>query len=124
MLRLLVIVCISMAGSRAANAHHSLDAFNVDELRTIAGTVRRFDWTFPHTRTEIEARDEAGNATVWRFEGMSPDYLGRRGWNRRTLEAGDAVEVVYFPRRDGAPGGMLVRVTLGDGTVRVMVDPE
>jgi hypothetical protein len=55
---------------------------------------------------------------------MSPDYLGRRGWNRSTMQPGETVEIVYFPRKDGRPGGMFLRATLADGTLKVMLDPD
>jgi hypothetical protein len=46
---------------------------------------------------------------------MSPNYLGRRGWNRSTFKPGDKVTVVVHPARDGSPGGIFVRATLPNG---------
>lgn len=110
---------LSLVGGRRLSAHHSLGAFDLDTERIAKGTVLAFEWTAPHTVTQIEL-EESG--TVLSLEGMSPDYLGRRGWNRLTLEPGDVVEVAYLPAKTGAPEGLLLRVTLADGTVRVMVD--
>jgi len=84
------------------------------------GTLVSFEWVSPHTWTRVVADGNTASEVVWNFEGMSPNYLGRRGWNRRTLQAGDVIEVAYYPLKDGMPGGLLLRVTLSDGTVKVM----
>ena len=34
-----------------------------------------------------------GGLDAWGFEGMSPNYLGRRGWTKKTLKPGDEVTV-------------------------------
>lgn len=87
----------------------------------MTGTVAVFEWTEPHTRVEIVV-DEGGTAHAWSLEGMTPLYLGRRGWSRDTLEPGDRIEAVFFARKDGTKGGMFVPATLPDGTVKVMAD--
>ena len=56
-------------------------------------------------------------ATEKTIEGMSPNYLARRGWSKSTLKPGDKITVVIRPMRDGSPGGMFVRATMSDGKV-------
>ena len=46
---------------------------------------------------------------------MSPSWLGRRGWGLHSLNAGDKVSLVYYPLKDGRPGGFYVRVITADG---------
>jgi hypothetical protein len=48
---------------------------------------------------------------------MSPNFLGRRGWTKSSLKAGDKITMVIRPLRDGSKGGMFVRATLADGKV-------
>jgi hypothetical protein len=57
-----------------------------------------------------------GNADFG-LEGMSPNYLSRNGWSKRTLKAGDKVTLKVYPLKDGRKGGFMVSVTLPDGTV-------
>jgi hypothetical protein len=121
-LALELFVCLGVLNS--ARAHHSFGAFDLENQRSVRGIVVSFEWTNPHVWTRIEPEARSGERTISSFEGMSPDYLGRRGWNRSTLQAGDVVEIVYFPRQDGQPGGMLLRAILADGTLKVMVDPD
>jgi hypothetical protein len=52
---------------------------------------------------------------TWGIEGMSPNYLARRGWSKNSLKFGDKVTIVIRPLRDGSPGGMFVKATLADG---------
>jgi len=101
-------------------AHHSFSAFDIDREVTVRGIIVKFDWMNPHTRTWIEVTDDDGAAVIWELEGMSPDYLGRRGWTRSTLRTGEAAEITIHPLRSGAPGGTFLRATLADGTVVVM----
>jgi hypothetical protein len=48
---------------------------------------------------------------------MSPNYLSRNGWNRKTLKPGDKVVLSVHPLKDGRKGGFMAQVTLPDGTV-------
>lgn len=105
-----------------AFGHHSFGDFDVSREEIVRGMVLSFEWINPHTITKLEVTDDNGEKRTWSFEGMSPSYLGRRGWSRLTLQPGDFVEIVYFPLRNDGPGGMLVEVTLADGTRKVMVN--
>ncbi len=39
------------------------------------------------------------------------------GWSFSTLKAGDQVDIVFYPLRNGKPGGMLKTVKLPGGKV-------
>ena len=106
----------------AASGHHAVSAFDLDREERLEGTIAAFEWMNPHTEVRFESASHPGE--LMRFEGMSADYLGRRGWNRMTLRPGDRAEIVFFPHRDGSPGGLFIRARLADGTVRVMVDND
>ena len=56
-----------------------------------------------------------GGLEHWAFEGMSPNHLGRTGWTKRTLAAGDRIALVYYPLKDGRKGGFDVTITLPNG---------
>ena len=109
----LAIVLISSA---TAVAHHSFAPFDMQAEKTISGTVKQFDWTNPHTWIWVNVSGPGGVET-WAIEGMSPNFLGRRGWTKTSLKAGDKITLVIRPLRDGSKGGMFVRATLADGKV-------
>ena len=112
--RAILAAGVVMAGASVA-AHHSFAPFNTDTEKTITGVVNRFEWTNPHTWLWIDVTDEKGTVVTWGVEGMSPNYLARRGWSKNTFKPGDKTTVIVRPMRDGSPGGMFVRATLADG---------
>ena len=103
-----------------AAAHHSFAAFDSSTQKTVTGTVKQFDWTNPHTWIWVDVPNSQGGVDTFGFEGMSPNYLGRRGWSKNTLKAGDKITIVYRPLRDGANGGMFMNAKLSDGKVLTM----
>ena len=112
-----------MAGwliSGLAWAHHSFSVFDMATEKALEGEVVEFQWTNPHTWTWLNVTNADGSVTKWGLEGMSPNFLGRRGWSKNTLKPGDHVKIVIAPLKSGEPGGTFLRATLEDGTERVM----
>ena len=107
---------VAFAIATTASAHHSFAVFDMSQQKTIEGTVSDFQWTNPHTWTWVDVKGDDGSVTKYGFEGMSPNFLGRRGWSKNTLKPGDHVKIVYAPLKSGEPGGTLMRATLEDGT--------
>ena len=117
-----ILISATMALSLAAGttapalAHHSFAMFDFQASKTVTGTVEQFDWTNPHTFIWLQVPTGAGGASErYGFEGMSPNYLGRRGWSKETLKPGDKVTVTYHPLKDGSKGGTYQKVTLSNG---------
>ena len=104
-----------VASSGLVRAHHSFAPFDMASQKTVTGIVKTVEWTNPHTWIWLDVPNEQGVLEPWGFEGMSPNYLARRGWTRTTLKAGDKITVSYRPLRDGSKGGMFVSTKLGDG---------
>ncbi|HEX3838886.1 MAG TPA: DUF6152 family protein [Steroidobacteraceae bacterium] len=101
----------------AAIAHHSYAMFDLSQTVTLQGTIRDFQWTNPHSWIWIDVPDAKGAPQQWGIEGMSPNYLARRGWSKHTLRPGDKVSVVIHPLKGVERGGSFLSVTLADGTV-------
>jgi hypothetical protein len=112
-------IAIAMASGATIAAHHSFAPFNMQAEKTIAGTVKQFDWTNPHTWLWVEVPNDQKSTDTWAIEGMSPNFLGRRGWSKSSLKPGDKVTLIIRPLRDGSKGGMFVRATMADGRVLV-----
>ena len=111
-------IALSLAAGAAAPAlaHHSFAMFDFQASKTVTGTVEQFDWTNPHTFIWLQVPTGANGASErYGFEGMSPNYLGRRGWSKETLKPGDKVTVIYHPLKDGSKGGTYQKVQLSDG---------
>jgi len=101
----------------AVFAHHSYAMFDMSQTVTLQGTIRDFQWTNPHSWIWIDVADASGTVQQWGIEGMSPNYLARRGLSKRTLKPGDKVSVNIHPLKGADRGGSFLSVTLADGTV-------
>jgi len=111
-----VVLCSTwLALGPIASAHHSTAMFEWGKEKSLTGTIERYEWTQPHTFLWVVVPRGQGRTQEWGLEGMSPSWLGRRGWSRHSLAAGDKVMIVYYPLKDGRPGGFYVRVTTPDG---------
>jgi hypothetical protein len=118
-MRRLIIACAVVAGLAASlnvglSAHHSFAVFDMTSEKTITGTVSKFEWTNPHTFIFVDAPNDKGVMETWAIEGMSPNYLGRRGWSKTSVKPGDKITITVRPLKDGKAGGMFIRA-LVDG---------
>jgi hypothetical protein len=107
----------ALAVAAPALAHHSTAAFDMEKTIEITGTVEDFQWTNPHTWTNVKVEGSGESAGIYGLEGMSPNYLGRNGWTKSTLKPGDKLTFQVHPLKDGRPGGFMVAVKLPDGTL-------
>jgi hypothetical protein len=107
MFALISAACVAAAVAPAF-AHHSFAAFDITTQKTVTGTVNKIDWTNPHIWLWIDVPNDKGGSDTFGFEGMSPNFLARRGWTRTTLKAGDKITVNYRPMKDGSKGGMFM----------------
>ena len=98
-----------------ASAHHSTAMFEWGKQKGIEGTIDKFQWTQPHAFIWLKVPGKSGKLEDWGFEGMSPSWLGRHGWNSRSLAVGAKVSLTYYPLRDGRKGGFFVQLKMPDG---------
>jgi hypothetical protein len=99
-------------------AHHSFASFDTTVQRTIAGVIKKVDWTNPHIWIWMDVTGDKGVTNEFGFEGMSPNFLSRRGWERNTLKPGDKVSIVFNPFKNPAErGGMFISTSIGGKTL-------
>jgi len=117
-LRLCVLATVCLLSSAVnALAHHSFAAeYDEKKVMTIKGVVTKLEWTNPHVRFYVDAKDENGNVTNWDLELMSVNTLSRAGWDRHTLKVGEPVTVTFYLAKDGSKrGNARGSVQLADG---------
>jgi hypothetical protein len=100
-----------------AFAHHSFAMFDGDKKVTLNGTVKEFQWTYPHSWIVMMVPDAAGKPQQWPIEMGPPAGLAKEGWVPKTLTPGMKVTLVARPLKDGRNGGQFFSVTLPDGKV-------
>jgi hypothetical protein len=97
-------------------AHHSFAAeYDATKPVTLKGTVTKVEWTNPHARIYLAAKDDAGNVTTWNLELASPNVLARNGWTRHSLNEGDQITVEGSKAKDGSFLANARVVTLSSG---------
>jgi hypothetical protein len=110
-------IVAAFAAAAPASAHHSTAMFDFAKTVEITGTVQDFQWTNPHTWTNVSVAGSGDSVGIYGLEGMSPNYLARNGWTKRTLNPGDTITFEVHPLKDGRKGGFMVSAKLADGTV-------
>jgi hypothetical protein len=98
-------------------AHHSFAMFDQEHPVELAGTVKEFKFTSPHTFILLEVKGPT-ETVVWNLEGASPSALVRDGWSSKTLPPGTELKMTVDPLRSGAPGGAwnVQKTKLKDGS--------
>ena len=102
-------------GAAPAFAHHSFAMFDGGATVTLEGTVKAFQWIYPHSWILLMVRKSDGELEQWPIEMGSPGGLAREGWQPKTLTPGMNVKAVIHPLKDGTPGGQYLSVTFPDG---------
>ena len=100
MKRTLAVWILAASIAATASAHHSGAAFDPNLKVEVNGKVSKVEWTSPHARLYVVAKDDKGADVEWNFEMPSPVTLTRRGWSRTALAVGDAVTVTGNRARD------------------------
>jgi hypothetical protein len=98
-----------------ALAHHSFAMFDASQKVTVAGTVKEFQWTNPHSFILMMVRNSEGQLDQWSIEMGGPGGLARQGWVPKTLKPGMDISVTMHPLREGH-GGQFLAVKLPDGS--------
>jgi hypothetical protein len=83
-------------------AHHGKGAFEMDKLTVVKGTVMKFEFINPHTLIFVDAIGDKGTVEHWIAESSSNNHLGRGGYDKNSLKAGEHVVVTGHRARNGA----------------------
>ena len=99
-----------------ALAHHSFAMYDSNQLLTVTGTVKIFQWSNPHVILWlVKGPDGSGASDIWTLElPTSPGVLTRMGWDKHSLQPGDRIVVEFNPLRNGEHGGSFKKATLVD----------
>jgi Family of unknown function (DUF6152) len=113
-MKMIYRILLFCAAVGVADAHHSSAMFDSNKQVILRGVVKEAQWTNPHIWIQVLVPnpDGRGAAVEWSIEGNSPNVLVRKGWSSKSVKAGDRVEMVIHPLKDGRRGGQLVSVTI------------
>lgn len=113
--KLSLLLLFSVVVTVPAHGHHSFAMFDENRCLSLAATVKKLQWGYPHMWLWVEKEGANRAVEVWGFEGGDPATLARMGWKSDLLKKGDKVTVIFNPLRDGRNGGSLRQVVLPNG---------
>lgn len=117
-LRWCVSVGFASLLSSAVWAHHSTAVYDYSKSEVLAGTVRQWQYTNPHSFLQILVPDGKGGHSEWSIEaGPVSPVAAKLGWTKNAFKPGEKVTVVIAPMRDGSRAGTVRTVTFADGHV-------
>ena len=98
---------LCFSGNLPAAAHHSFALFDVTKTVALEGTVKRFEWTNPHSWITLEVLGPRNQADEWLIELPPAGVLAREGWNKNFVKVGEKLSVHVNPLKNGGKGGSL-----------------
>ena len=99
-----------------AQAHHSFVAeFDQTKVVKLHGLVTKMEWVNPHAWIHVAVQNADGSTTEWMIEGNTPNGLLRRGFTKKSLEAGTEVFVEGYQARSGDNRANGSSITFKDG---------
>ena len=97
-------------------AHHAFQAeFDQKKPVKLAGKVTGMEWINPHAWIHIDVVGDDGKVTNWMVECGSPNIMLRRGFTKRSLEAGTEISVAGYQAKNGENKANGSSVTFKDG---------
>jgi hypothetical protein len=123
LLRRSLPLAIALAAAAGLQAHHGSADYHVDREVTIAGTVKEWKFTNPHTWVYLTVTRAGGGVEEWNGEGPPLQWASARGWSNTTLKTGEAVRLVMYPSRRDARSGLIKRIERDGGDTLLVSRP-
>ncbi len=114
--RITLAAAAILAMPAAAFGHHSFAMFNRDQLVSVTGVVKDYEWANPHVWIHLMVSDDKGVPREWGFEMQSIAQDSRAGWRPDSVKPGDKITIEFHPLKDGSRGGQLASAILSNGT--------
>ena len=107
---LMLTITLALMWSVAAAAHHAVEGtFQLDQNKTLQGTMTMLTIRNPHSFINIDAKDASGKITSWSAEWIGAAQLKDVGIIENTLKIGDEVTLVGAAARDTTTRKILLR---------------
>jgi hypothetical protein len=97
-------------------AHHGgASLYDMSKEVTVDATVTEYQWTNPHVEIGLDAKDDKGRVKHWIIEANSPPVMANKGWNRKSLQAGEMIKITFNPSSRGGSVGRFIKLVKADG---------
>ncbi|PYU25147.1 MAG: hypothetical protein DMG32_12655 [Acidobacteria bacterium] len=111
-----LLMAIPLFATLPLLAHHGgASLYDMSKELTVDATVTEFQWTNPHVEIGLDAKDDKGKVRHWIIEANSPPVMANRGWNRKSLQAGEVIKITFNPSQRGGSVGRFIKLIKADG---------
>ena len=100
-----------------ASAHHSAAMFDFTTTVELAGKVKEFQYTNPHSWLLVDVPNEDGSVTTWGFEAEGPSTLMRAGIRKNDLPPGTPITIRGNPMKDGRSAAAWIDAVVDGETI-------
>ena len=105
-----VVAGILLAGMTTFGHHSFAGTYDLDQHKTIQGTVTSFTVRNPHSYLMIEVKDADGKVQVWGVEWAGKTVLRDSGVTQTTLQFGDRVIITGAPPKGNEAKLLMQRI--------------
>ncbi|HXP82342.1 MAG TPA: DUF6152 family protein [Verrucomicrobiae bacterium] len=115
-LSMFALVCLLAA--IPAFGHHGSAEYETEQVVTVEGVVKQFEWTNPHTWLYVTVANDKGEIAEWAGEAGAPGMLARRGWTSHSFKPGDKVKMSGRPAKNGSKQMLISKVQTDGGVLQ------
>lgn len=112
--RRLAIAAALVAVPTVAVAHHGWSSYDDAKPVTVTGTLQAVVWGNPHGTAKIGYQNK-----TWDVVLAPTSRMTARGLDAESINRGQKVTLVGYPRRDGTNEMRIERITVGETTVEL-----
>lgn len=110
-----LLMALPLFAPRVLAHHGGASLYDMSKEVTVDATVTEYQWTNPHVEIGLDAKDDSGRVKHWIIEANSPPVLANKGWNRKSLQAGDMIKITFNPSSRGGSVGRFIKLVKADG---------
>jgi Family of unknown function (DUF6152) len=109
-------MALLLLAASTVRAHHAFAAeFDATKPVKFKATVKKMEWTNPHTWLHVDVKNPDGTVTEWAIEAGTPNVLFRRGFTKQSLLPGTEIVIDGYQAKDGSHRANGRDLTLPDG---------
>ena len=113
-----IVTLVCLRAAIPAFGHHGSAEYETEQVLTVEGVVKQYEWTNPHTWLYVTVANDKGEIAEWAGEAGAPGMLARRGWTSHSFKPGDKVKMSGRPAKNGSKQMLITKVQSDVGVLQ------